>query len=457
MARKQQTGPETKKRRASARADSPKPGATAPARASAAAAPRITPPAAGGLRTPFSLKDSEVERALRTGEQAGPLEDLFGVAAQAELRALAREAETASLRGGDRVLILPGIMGSKLGYAGAIGPFDDAIWVDPLDIAAGRLAELRLAGGNPGEVQALGVMLFAYLSLKLRLRIAGHAAEFFAYDWRLGLAALGQRLRAELGQDGRRTHLVCHSMGGLVARALLRAGAPGNLGRIVTLGTPHNGSYSPVQAFRGVHSIVRKVAAIDLAHDQAGLADVFGTFPGLLEMMPSPRHRPEDFFDPATWPQQGPRPADAMLRAAGEAQAELPPLDDAGLLPPLPGLDGPRAVLVVGSGSETVVAARRRAGEGGDEFVYYLSTEGDGTVPLDLAVVPGLPTYVTPAEHGGMPNDSDIARAVDNILSTGATRVLPRLEESRAVAQRRPVPQLAPAPGGGRGGARGRR
>lgn len=40
--------------------------------------------------------------------------------------------------------------------------------------------------------------------------------------------------------------LVCHSMGGLAARAWLRAGAPGNDARvrhIITLGTPHHGTW----------------------------------------------------------------------------------------------------------------------------------------------------------------------------------------------------------------------
>src|SRR5262245_27614048 len=72
--------------------------------------------ASDAVPTAFSLSNAEVERALRTGERAGLLEDLFGAPAYAELRALARDAEAASVRGGHRALILPGIMGSELGY-----------------------------------------------------------------------------------------------------------------------------------------------------------------------------------------------------------------------------------------------------------------------------------------------------------------------------------------------------
>ena len=80
-------------------------------------------------------------------------------------------------------------------------------------------------------------------------------------------------------------------MGGLVARAALSHN-PQQLGRVVTLGMPNYGSYSPVQAFRGVHSIVQKIGFVDIRHDEAELAQIFGTFPGLLEMIPAHRLRP---------------------------------------------------------------------------------------------------------------------------------------------------------------------
>jgi pimeloyl-ACP methyl ester carboxylesterase len=372
------------------------------------------------------MSDAEVERALRTGDQLGMLEDLFGAPALDELRRLSRDAEATGVRGGDRVLILPGIMGSKLGFPGPL-IFNDTIWVDPAAIALGRLSELELQR-RAGTISALGVILFAYLALKLRLRIRGHAAEFFPFDWRLSLDQLGRQLTKQLS-DGKRTHLVCHSMGGLVARAMLANGAPANLGRLITVGTPHNGSYSPVQAFRGVYSIVRKLAALDLSHDQTDLAKIFGTFPGLLQMIPSPKLRPNpNLFDPGAWPRQGARPDDRMLKAALSVQEGLPDLGTV----KLPPLDN-RIVLIVGRGSETVVGARLQSGN--DEFVYDLSPDGDGTVPLDLAVVPGLPTYVTAASHGGMPNDANLAQALDNIITTGTTKLLPTLEAS-AAAQR---------------------
>lgn len=370
--------------------------------------------------SPIDMADDAVEEALRTGAQPGLLEDLFGPAGYAELARLARQASTRSVRGGERVLILHGIMGSKLGFPGT-WPFQDVVWIDPADIFGGRLALLRLGpSGDPGRVRPLGVLLAAYLALKLRLRIAGHDAEFWHYDWRLGLDRLGAELaRAIDAAPGRTTHLVAHSMGGLVARAAL-GHRPRNLeeARIVTLGTPHSGSYSPVQAFRGVHSVVNKVALIDTKHDPAELAGIFGTFPGLIEMIPSPRLRRLDLFDPAAWPARGTRPADAMLAAARKVQDSLPEPDE-------------RFLLIVGNGSETVVDARLDAEK--DELVYDLSPDGDGTVPLDLALVPGRPAWVTTTGHGAMPNSASVARAVDTLLATGTTSELPAFDAARGV------------------------
>lgn len=392
-----------------------------------------TAPVAVQPRSPADMTDEAVEKALLTGDQPALLEDLFGTAAHAELRLLARQAGARSVRGGERVLILHGIMGAKLGFPGT-PPFDDVLWIDPVDIARGRLGELRLgAGGDPGAVRSLGVLLAAYLMLKLRLRIAGHDASFWHYDWRLGLDRLGAALAKDIDKAGagRTTHLVAHSMGGLVARAALRH-APESLakGRIVTLGTPNFGSYSPVQAFRGVHSVVQKIAFLDLAHDAEELAGIFGTFPGLLEMIPSPRLRPLDLFDPASWPATGARPEAAMLAAAKAAQVALPEPDE-------------RFLLIVGRGNETVVDARLDPGKG--EFVYDLSPEGDGTVPLDLALVPGRPAWVTAAAHGSMPNSESVARAVDALLATGATAELPPIEEVRGVSRAAPARSMAEA------------
>jgi len=344
-----------------------------------------------------------VEQALVTGEDAGLLEDYFGEQGYRELRQLAREAAMRSTRGGPKVLILPGIMGSKLGTEA------DEIWLDFVDIAFGRLQDLSLTKGKPG-IQALGVMLLSYLQLKLRLRIGGFDPDFWSYDWRQTVEATGKLLARRIASEPGPVHLVAHSMGGLVARACL-AHKPGKLGRIITLGTPNYGSFSPLQAFRGVHSIVRKLACLDTVHDQAELAEIFATFQGLSEMFPQPGKVPIDLFDLSTWPAAGPRPQPGLLQRARAMQKKLPT-----------GRDSPNGIIqIIGVNQQTVVGAKVN----GDEFVYTLANDGDGTVPLVCARLSDAEsTYFVEEEHGALPNNASVARALLGLIPTGQTSEL---------------------------------
>src|SRR5437667_403059 len=99
-----------------------------------------------GNRSGFEMQDEALEQALLSGDKAALLESYFGEKQYQELRDLERQASSRPLRGGPRVLILPGIMGSKLGKRGVF--FDDVLWIDPVDVAAGRLVELALTSGR---------------------------------------------------------------------------------------------------------------------------------------------------------------------------------------------------------------------------------------------------------------------------------------------------------------------
>ena len=371
----------------------------------------------------FAAGDSQIEEWLASGAQRAELSDYFGPAEYRALAALARRARTARVsESSPRVLIVPGIMGSQLGLARAAPQPNDIVWLDPLDIQHGRLAALRMPVAAP--IVPLGVVLFTYLRLKLHLRVAGFAVEFHDYDWRLSILqsgrALAERLRALRPAQ---VAIVAHSMGGLVSRAALAVEHTRHIERLVLLGTPNCGSFAAVQALRGTYAVVRKLARLTQRSSAESLStEVFNSFPSLYELLPwgSCSVAGRDLFDARSWPAAGPRPHAELLEAARAAQRQLAPPDE-------------RFAIIAGVGAETVTAVRRR----GQEFLYTLTRDGDGTVPLASATLPGVRSAYARVAHSDLTRDPLVAAAVVDLLRTGSTRRLPsrRANAVRASAQ----------------------
>lgn len=346
--------------------------------------------------------------ALVSGRHAESLREYFGAPAYAELSLLAAAANRARQPRGAKVLILPGIMGSKIG-----GPIRSAkpevLWVDPLQISAGRLTALRLPSGK--SLRAVGVLLFAYARLKLQLRIGGRDARFHSYDWRLGLDVLGAQLADRIAAEDEPVILVAHSMGGLVARMAARMLPKRLVRKLIMLGTPNDGSFASVQALRGTYPFVRRMSRLDRRHSPEYLAaKVFNTFPGLYHMLPPPRRlRGLDLFRPRDWPAEGPPPQKRLLGEVAAVRAKLAPPDS-------------RMMQILGVNQETVVGVRRTAAG----FEYSMARSGDGTVPLAMAMLPKLKSYFVEELHGNLANNPQVIRAVVDLVCRGRTHHLPQ-------------------------------
>jgi pimeloyl-ACP methyl ester carboxylesterase len=374
--------------------------------------PKATPaPRSASDQTGFGLHANVIERALLTGDSRGLMEDYFGPEAYSQLRDMARDAATRSVRGGPRVLILPGIMGSTLARKGVLG-IDNVLWVDPIEIAFGKLTDLKV-GGGASKYHASGVILLAYLKLKLRLKISGFDADFFPFDWRLSIADAGKLLAAAIkAEAAAQVYLVAHSMGGLVARAALPA-AGKKVARLIMMGTPNYGSFAPAQVIRGAYDVVQKIASLDQKNSAETLCgEVFNTFPGLYEMLPSPeKFSALNLYKVDAWPVTRARPRANLLAAVKPVIDRLAKADS-------------RFYLIAGVNQDTVTGLRMDGGE----FSYEISPDGDGTVPLAFARLADIPdgqTYFVEEGHGSLPNNGAVETAVADLLAKGATSALP--------------------------------
>ena len=59
-----------------------------------------------------------------------------------------------------------------------------------------------------------------------------------------------------------------------------------------------------------------------------------------------------------------------------------------------------------------------------DELLFEVTRNGDGTVPLSLASLPGIRTYYVAEGHTELPSNSRVIAGISDLLTRGATKRL---------------------------------
>ncbi|MDT3672457.1 MAG: CHAT domain-containing protein [Aromatoleum sp.] len=356
------------------------------------------------------------------------------------------------------VIVLPGIMGSHLEIRAADRPPGDGdrVWFDFFDLATGGLSKIRFDRPDVHEED-----LFDMAYGELTEHLAGsHFVIRCPYDWRRPLQADGaaaDRL-ADLVKQALAEHpsqpvrLLAHSLGGVVARAMIAkhpqlwaeaVRRPGS--RLVMLGTPNNGSHMMVEALLGKSDTMRKLTHLDLVHDLQDVLDIVGGFPGALQLLPRPDFIDSGpswehgYLDAAVWPALAQLNRDRWF---GDRVGATPVADTVAQARALwQGLlatnDAPQPVervhYVFGKAENTPCGLVLD----GDRLKMVGTPEGDGSVSWAsgrLANLPDEQCWFMPADHGGLADTREHFPALVDLLETGSTARLGRVPALRGAA-----------------------
>jgi pimeloyl-ACP methyl ester carboxylesterase len=328
------------------------------------------------------------------------------------------------------IVFLPGIFGSTIGTKVFGGGLDIEVWLTPGFAATAQLLQLQLAadGLSPGPLTwgipwtAQSLYAVEYSPLGLYMRSRGWNVLDAPYDWRLSVLVSARNvlatIQAAFGQQP--IIFVAHSMGGLVARAvyalLVQAGLGGQVAGIVTLGTPHFGSWDAVRGFFGLPYLYRVLlwaagllAPANPFYRPDFLDVILASWPGWYELLPWRDFGPLALADPATAQALYKAPtyiggnryiSQAWLNAAAVTQDSL-----VNAFPPN------LCRCIFGNGWRTpyeVNPPQALSGESG----YLYNGAGDSQVPSSYAQLPFQPAIPVPVPHSKLPLDPKVWDAV---------------------------------------------
>lgn len=337
----------------------------------------------------------------------------------------------------DVVIIIPGIMGSSLAQN------NEHQWVNIRKIFDGGIVD-NLTINKP-NVTASGVIKNFYSDFAEHL-LNEYDVITFEFDWRKSLkqAAIGLKKQIEsvLQNKNIKTHIVAHSMGGLVVRQLMMDFPDvwtnfkqNTFNKFVMLGTPWLGSYLIMEVLTGHSRRVKQLAAIDIKNDRADLLKIFWKYPSVFELLPIEESENRPFWDPKFWKdinvisnlKHMPDPNDFKkeLNHFKTYRDQVITFTN-NLLPE----DFNNIYYVCGLAKETVFdyKFKDRFLSKNKKLIYEATSYGDGSVTWETGIPKQLlntqKIFYTHTSHGDLANEAYIFKGVTEILSTGSTNLL---------------------------------
>jgi len=280
---------------------------------------------------------------------------------------------------------------------------------------------------------------YGQLEDTLRAQLSPHGYEVipWGYDWRRSISSQGELLAAAIREKATLADpcsIVAHSQGGLVARyAWVLLGVSGEQGlvrRIVTIGTPHHGSYATCELWSlndpTIDQLVTGVRGFQFAGINPywyvweegirarDVERVCATWPSMYQLMPyvdeeSERYDPERrrLFFVENWPSDRQLSGLHLSRAFDDWQVLM---RSAASMPPI------NVLTTVGGVGISTPWQLRRDGLIGSPSAYASTSSGDGSVALNSAVrLPG-PALVVSGTHQSLPSHPAILDRIGGLV-----------------------------------------
>lgn len=345
-------------------------------------------------------------------------------------------------------VVLPGTMGSIL----KVG--EEKVWLNYWSLARGGLKKLQMGaiGVQPDDLldDFYGPLL-EFLSLT-------HRVEIVPYDWRISIREAAKRLieklREHLPEAERNyqpVHLIAHSMGGLVVRAMLADGKEGAAlwqrivklpkSRFLMLGTPNQGSYEAVRWLTGNNATQAKLSLLDLTQNTDEIANLVRRYPGLLELLPSDPES-KDFTQLNLWTDLKEQLSAAWLPP--ETLDLINIRETWSLLKNSTLSVDPKYTCYVAGCQDATVVDYRLVDCGGllhahsncKRFEFLATREGDGTVSWKSGRLPDVPLwYLEDTAHDDLCRQKRAFPGYLDLLMVGDTSQLSKTPPSRTRAQ----------------------